>query len=133
MASTIPYRTLGKTGETVSAIGLGGWHLGLERVDELATRAAAVRNSLPHGYLILPRALFGSGRRARIAFLVRSRNIEPKEAHETGDVPSSGCPETRSLVWRPTRRRLRRSVVGNEPACLVCSAKPVGSNPNCWR
>jgi aryl-alcohol dehydrogenase-like predicted oxidoreductase len=34
MASTIPYRTLGKTGETVSAIGLGGWHLGLERVDE---------------------------------------------------------------------------------------------------
>jgi aryl-alcohol dehydrogenase-like predicted oxidoreductase len=34
MPSTIPYRTLGKTGETVSAIGLGGWHLGLERVDE---------------------------------------------------------------------------------------------------
>src|SRR2546422_11630543 len=34
MQSTIPYRTLGKTGETVSAIGLGGWHLGLERVDE---------------------------------------------------------------------------------------------------
>src|ERR1700752_2393665 len=34
MHSTIPYRTLGKTGEKVSAIGLGGWHLGLERVDE---------------------------------------------------------------------------------------------------
>src|SRR6266566_6724873 len=34
MQSTIPYRTLGRTGETVSAIGLGGWHLGLERVDE---------------------------------------------------------------------------------------------------
>jgi aryl-alcohol dehydrogenase-like predicted oxidoreductase len=33
MSSEIPYRTLGKTGETVSAIGLGGWHLGLERVD----------------------------------------------------------------------------------------------------
>src|SRR5438876_3200718 len=32
--STIPYRTLGTTGERVSAIGLGGWHLGLERVDE---------------------------------------------------------------------------------------------------
>jgi aryl-alcohol dehydrogenase-like predicted oxidoreductase len=32
--STIPYRTLGRTGERVSAIGLGGWHLGLERVDE---------------------------------------------------------------------------------------------------
>ena len=34
MASAIPYRTLGRTGEEVSAIGLGGWHLGLERVDE---------------------------------------------------------------------------------------------------
>src|SRR5947209_13862312 len=34
MQSTIPYRTLGRTGERVSTIGLGGWHLGLERVDE---------------------------------------------------------------------------------------------------
>src|SRR5438034_2382808 len=34
MQSTIPYRTLVRTGERVSAIGLGGWHLGLERVDE---------------------------------------------------------------------------------------------------
>jgi aryl-alcohol dehydrogenase-like predicted oxidoreductase len=32
--STIPYRTLGKTGEKVSPIGLGGWHLGLKHVDE---------------------------------------------------------------------------------------------------
>jgi predicted aldo/keto reductase-like oxidoreductase len=28
------YRTLGSTAEEVSAIGLGGWHLGLEQVDE---------------------------------------------------------------------------------------------------
>ena len=34
MQSTIPYRTLGRTGERVSAIGLGGSHLGLGRVDE---------------------------------------------------------------------------------------------------
>ena len=34
VASTIPYRTLGRTGERVSAIGLGGWHLGLGHVDE---------------------------------------------------------------------------------------------------
>jgi aryl-alcohol dehydrogenase-like predicted oxidoreductase len=34
MESAIPYRTLGRTGEKVSAIGLGGWHLGLKHVDE---------------------------------------------------------------------------------------------------
>lgn len=32
--SEMPYRTLGSTGEKVSAIGLGGWHLALKHVDE---------------------------------------------------------------------------------------------------
>jgi aryl-alcohol dehydrogenase-like predicted oxidoreductase len=30
----VPYRELGSTGEKVSAIGLGGWHLGLKKVTE---------------------------------------------------------------------------------------------------
>jgi predicted aldo/keto reductase-like oxidoreductase len=32
--SAIPYRVLGNTGQRVSAIGIGGWHLGLPHVDE---------------------------------------------------------------------------------------------------
>jgi aryl-alcohol dehydrogenase-like predicted oxidoreductase len=34
MAPITQYRALGKTGERVSPIGLGGWHLGLPHVDE---------------------------------------------------------------------------------------------------
>ncbi|ATB44359.1 oxidoreductase [Cystobacter fuscus] len=42
------YRTLGRTGERVSAIGLGGWHLGLPQVDEkLALRI--VRAAIDRG------------------------------------------------------------------------------------
>ena len=42
------YRTLGDTGERVSAIGLGGWHLALKHVDEkLAVRI--VREALDRG------------------------------------------------------------------------------------
>ena len=44
----IPYRTLGSTGEKVSAVGVGGWHLGLNHVDEkLAIRI--VRTAIDRG------------------------------------------------------------------------------------
>src|ERR671939_521877 len=44
----MPYRVLGRTGERVSAIGLGGWHLGLKHVDEqLAIRI--VRSAIDRG------------------------------------------------------------------------------------
>jgi predicted aldo/keto reductase-like oxidoreductase len=42
------YRTLGSTGEMVSAIGVGGWHLGLKKLDEqLAIRI--VRTAIDRG------------------------------------------------------------------------------------
>jgi aryl-alcohol dehydrogenase-like predicted oxidoreductase len=48
MLTDIPYRELGRTGENVSAIGIGGWHLGLEYVDrQLAIRI--VRTALDRG------------------------------------------------------------------------------------
>jgi hypothetical protein len=41
MEADIPYRVLGQTGERVSAIGLGGWHLALNHVDTWSKRASA--------------------------------------------------------------------------------------------
>jgi aryl-alcohol dehydrogenase-like predicted oxidoreductase len=44
----MPYRVLGSTKEQVSAIGLGGWHLGLKKVDEpLAIRI--IRDAIRRG------------------------------------------------------------------------------------
>jgi aryl-alcohol dehydrogenase-like predicted oxidoreductase len=44
----MPYRVLGRTGERVSAIGLGGWHIGLKAVsDTLATRI--IRGAIDRG------------------------------------------------------------------------------------
>ena len=42
------YRTLGSTGEKVSAIGVGGWHLGLKRVDEQLA-ISIVRSAIDRG------------------------------------------------------------------------------------
>jgi predicted aldo/keto reductase-like oxidoreductase len=47
-ADAIPYRLLGSTGERVSAIGLGGWHLGLPTVaEQLSLRI--VRSAIDRG------------------------------------------------------------------------------------
>jgi len=48
MASDIPYRVLGRTGEKVSAIGVGGWHLALGHVDR-ALAIRIVRTALDRG------------------------------------------------------------------------------------
>ena len=42
------YRTLGQTGENVSAIGVGGWHLGLPQVEE-QTAIRIVRSAIDGG------------------------------------------------------------------------------------
>jgi predicted aldo/keto reductase-like oxidoreductase len=48
ISSEMAYRVLGSTGEKVSAIGIGGWHLGLKRVDQkLALRI--VRSAIDRG------------------------------------------------------------------------------------
>jgi predicted aldo/keto reductase-like oxidoreductase len=48
----MPYRVLGSTGEQVSAIGLGGWHLGFKHVDEhLSLRI--VRDAIDRGITFL--------------------------------------------------------------------------------
>jgi aryl-alcohol dehydrogenase-like predicted oxidoreductase len=46
--SQMLYRTLGSTGEEVSAIGIGGWHLGLKHVDE-ALSLRIVREAIDGG------------------------------------------------------------------------------------
>ena len=46
--SELPRRALGRTGERVSAIGLGGWHLGLSHVDE-ALALRLVRSAIDRG------------------------------------------------------------------------------------
>jgi aryl-alcohol dehydrogenase-like predicted oxidoreductase len=46
--SSVPYRVLGHTGEKVSAIGVGGWHLGLKHVDE-ALSIRIVRTAIDGG------------------------------------------------------------------------------------
>jgi len=44
----MPHRALGSTGERVSAIGLGGWHLGFEHLDE-ALSLRIVRTAIDRG------------------------------------------------------------------------------------
>jgi aryl-alcohol dehydrogenase-like predicted oxidoreductase len=44
----MPYRVLGRTGERVSAIGLGGWHLGFTQIDEQSS-IRIIREAIDRG------------------------------------------------------------------------------------
>ena len=44
-ADSIPYRVLGHTGERVSIIGLGGYHLGMGSDEEQASASSAPRST----------------------------------------------------------------------------------------
>jgi aryl-alcohol dehydrogenase-like predicted oxidoreductase len=52
MSSDSRLRTLGRTGERVSAIGLGGWHIGLPKVDE-ALGVRITRSAIDRGITFL--------------------------------------------------------------------------------
>lgn len=52
ISSDMPYRVLGRTGERVSAIGLGGWHLGLKHVEEPLS-IQIIRTAIDHGITFL--------------------------------------------------------------------------------
>ena len=46
--SNMPYRTLGRTGARVSAIGLGGWHIGLNTISD-ALSMQIIRTAIDRG------------------------------------------------------------------------------------
>jgi len=44
----MPYRTLGKTGEKISALGMGGFHIGQPKIDE-AQSIRLIRSAIDRG------------------------------------------------------------------------------------
>jgi len=54
-SADVPRRVLGRTGEQVSAIGLGGWHLGLPHVDE-ALSIRLVRSAVDRGITFMDKS-----------------------------------------------------------------------------
>jgi aryl-alcohol dehydrogenase-like predicted oxidoreductase len=92
-ATAIPYRTLGRTGERVSAIGLGGWHLALPSVDaKLALRI--IHSALDRGINFLDNSwdynegaseermgkALADGRRQRVFLMTKLDGRSAKEA-----------------------------------------------------
>ena len=54
------YRTLGRTGERVSAIGLGGWHIGFPSLTDKES-IALIRSAIDRGITFLDNSLLSAG------------------------------------------------------------------------
>lgn len=75
----MPFRVLGRTGERVSAIGLGGWHLGLKQVDEqLSIRI--VRDAVDRGINFLDNSWDYNGGASEIRMGIALRDGYRKKA-----------------------------------------------------
>jgi aryl-alcohol dehydrogenase-like predicted oxidoreductase len=89
----MPYRILGRTGERVSAIGLGGWHLAFGHLDEQAT-VRIVRTAVDRGITFLDNSwdywngeserrmgkALGDGYRARVFLMTKIDGRSKREA-----------------------------------------------------
>jgi aryl-alcohol dehydrogenase-like predicted oxidoreductase len=89
----LPYRVLGRTGERVSAIGLGGWHLSFPRLDEQAA-VRIVRTAIDRGINFMDNSwdywdgeserrmgkALGDGYRARVFLMTKIDGRSKREA-----------------------------------------------------
>jgi aryl-alcohol dehydrogenase-like predicted oxidoreductase len=95
----MPYRVLGRTGERVSAIGLGGWHLGFEQIEEpLSIRI--IRTAIDRGITYEdPHRIFDE----------EGANAALVEAGKAGKLRYIGFTATRTRASICTCSRSRRS------------------------
>ena len=111
----VPRRVLGRTGEQVSAIGVGGWHLGVPAVTEpLAIRIVrrrSTRNQFPRQQLGLQRGVSETRMGKVLAEGYRPRGVPDDEDRRPSEKGSRRQLESR---WQKAGRRLHRLVQHHE-------------------
>jgi len=106
--SEIPLRTLGRTGERVSGIGLGGWHRGFEQFDEKMS-IRTIREAIDRGINFLDNSWdYNDGEsERRMGRALRNGYLRP--LHPAASVPctlsDSSTPTTAArAALRPSAR-----------------------------